>query len=178
MPRKLRDRTIRPFVRGQASLRAEHLNSIVDAVNRTLIGVAAPVQRQPRGKSGGSPLVILTLVSHQGDYLECEDDAANTVYVAKPYELRQTPFDGQSISGVTYSYGTGFPTSQERTATSDSNPSQVEVQYITPEYRVGAEIYAVRTTTPTGVLNPVGPTGAQIEYLEINQGRAFAWDEV
>lgn len=142
------------------------MNAIVDGVNRLLIGVNAPTQPKPTGKTGGAPVLVLTLVAHNDDYLECEDADANTYYVAKPYELRRTSFDTLTVEGVTYTYASA----SEREAVGGFD---VETQFITPAYRVGAEIYAVKVRGDTGINDP---TPAPILYIEINQGRAWAYD--
>lgn len=152
------------------------MNGLVDAVNRLTAGVNAPSQPRVYGRSGGSPVIRCTIVSHEDDYLECvETGTSNTVYVAKPYELQRTPFDGETVEGVNYSYGSGFAASQERTATSNANPSEVEQQFITPAYVVGAEIMAVRVQGNTGV-SLGGSPEEFVLYTELNQGRAFAYD--
>jgi len=161
MPRKGLDRKIPLFRKGQTAFSGRHLNSIVEGVNRALTGINAPVQPKPRGK-GGSPVLVLTLVTHNNDYLECEDADANTVYVAKVYELRRTPFDGETIGGVTYTYASA----SEREA---SGGFDTETQFITPAYVVGAEIFALRVMGETGVATAT-------QYIEMNQGRAWAYD--
>lgn len=172
MPNKLPTQRIRAFRRGATALSADHLNSMGDAINTLARGANVPVQRRPKGKgAGGSSVVILTLVTHYGDYLECQDADSNTVYVAKPYELRQTPFDGETIAGVTYSY----TSASERDASDGASPANVETQFITPAYVAGAEIYATTESSgDTGV--DTGSPAQNITYLEINQGRAWAWD--
>ncbi len=142
------------------------MNAIVDGVNKLLVGVNGPRQPKPKGKSGGAPVLVLTLVAEFDDYLECQDSLLNTIYVAKPYELRKTPFDGETIGGVTYTY----TSSSEREATDGVD---TETQFVTPNYRVDAEIFAVKVQGETGV-ETAEP--APIEYIELNQGRAWAWD--
>jgi len=110
------------------------------------------------------------------DYLECKQlDGTTfapevTVKVAKPYNLRKTPFHGKTINGITYTY-TG---TQSRTKTREG---ATENQVITPAYQVavpgydGDEIYACK---------PSGGTGVKIDdedviWLDINNaGRAWA----
>ena len=161
MPRNTPDQRINRFRKGQTALGERHLNSIVDGLNR-LSGINAPTQKQPRGKSGGSAVLVLTLVTHNDDYLVCEDADLNTVNVAKPYELRRTPFDGETIGGVTYTYASA----SEREAVGGFD---AETQFITPAYVVGAEIFALASQGSTGV------TSAET-YIEMNQGRAWAYD--
>lgn len=166
MVRKAATTTIQPFTRGKI-VPLVKMNALVDAVNRSLVGVNAPIQPKPAGKSGGSPVLVLTLVAHNDDYLECVDADTNTVYVAKCYELRRTPFDGETVGGITYTYASA----SEREATDGVD---TETQYITPEYLAGAEIYAIKVKGDTGVSTS---EPAPILYIELNQGRAWAWDE-
>jgi hypothetical protein len=167
MPRNTPDRRINRFRKGQTALSERHLNGIVEGINR-LSGINAPTQKQPRGKSGGSSVEIMTFVAQFGDYLECENAALETVYIAKPYELRRSPFDGETISGVTYSY----TSNSERDA---SDGVDTETQFITPNYVAGAEIYATTPNGGTGVVTE-GMSPVAVTYLEMNQGRAWAWD--
>jgi hypothetical protein len=168
MPRKGIDGTIERFRAGGMTLRASHLNKLVDGVNK-LRAINAPVQPKPRGKSGGAPVLILTLVSHHNDYLLCVDADANEYAVAKPYELQRTPFDTLTIDGVEYTY----TSASEREA---DDGVTTETQFITPNYRVGGQIYAVAIRTDTGAVGPDDPD--PLTYLEVNQGRAWAWDGV
>jgi hypothetical protein len=160
------NRLIKPFRSGATAISARHLNGLVDSVNQLATKMRAPTQ--PRPYSKGSSVVVLTLVDHFGDYLECTDANAVTVYVAKPFELRSSTFDGLTIAGVTYTY----TNESEREATDGVD---TETQFITPAYRVGAEIFAVKVRGGTGV---VTAEPADILYVEINQGRAWAWDGV
>jgi hypothetical protein len=155
---------IKPFKAGATALSARHLNSIVSTVNQLATRITAPTQ--PRAYGKGASVIILTLVEQFGDYLECTDANLNTVYVAKPYEIRQTPFDGMTIGGVTYTY----TSASERVATGGFDE---ETQFITPSYVVDAEIFAVKVRGETGV-ETAEP--APILYIELNQGRAWAYD--
>jgi hypothetical protein len=171
MPRKGNDKQVERFRAGARTISARQLNGLVDGVNRALTGVNTPTQPRPYGKSGGGGAVVLvlTLVTHEDDYLVCQAIDSTEYLVAKPYELRRTPFDGQTIDGVTYVYSSA----DERTAYGATS-ADTETQFITPAYRVGAEIFAVLVQGDTGV-DPT-PSGAPITYLEMNQGRAWAWD--
>lgn len=171
MPRNGVDSRIPRFKPGSATLRASHLNLLVDDANKRR-SINAPVQKQPRGKTGGSPVLVLTLVSHENDYLVCEDADTNEYIVAKVYELRRTPFDGETIGGITYTYASA----SEREASDGASPPELETQFITPAYVVGAEIYAIKVQGNTGVETTDSPP-VPILYIEMNQGRAWAWDE-
>jgi hypothetical protein len=58
----------------------------------------------------------------------------------KPYKLRQTPFDGQTISiegtNITFTYATGDDLGKQRTA---DDGTTTETQLITPSYDVRVE---------------------------------------
>lgn len=168
MPSKLSDKVIPRFKKGQRTLPERQMNAIVDGVNRLLVGVNAPRQPRPTGKSGGSPVIVLELVTHNDDYLVCQDADLNTYNVAKPFELRRSSFDTLTVEGVTYTY----TSASEREATDGVD---TETQFITPAYRVGAEIYALKVRPNTGVQTTDSPP-EDILYLEMNQGRAWAWD--
>lgn len=171
MPRRTIDKKIPRFNRGAKALSTSHMNALVDGVNRALVGVDAPTPVR-RVAGSGTAIVKLTLVAHNGDYLECTDAGGNTVLVAKPYELRQTTFDGLTVGGIAYSY----TSASQRTATNAAISPGVETQYITPSYITGAEIYASKISGGTGVNDDSSPQ-VGINYLEINQGRAWAWDD-
>lgn len=165
MPRNLREIKVPSFRRGMKYLPLSQMNALVDGVNRSLVGVSTPLQPSV-SKGGASAILRLTLIAHFDDYLECQDAALNTIYVAKPYELRRTPFDTLTIDGVTYTY----VSESERNAVGGFDE---EAQFITPSYRDGGEIYAVKVKGGTGI-ETAEP--APIDYIEINQGRAWAYD--
>jgi hypothetical protein len=167
MPEKITDKKVPQFKRGSTSISTRNLNQLVDAVNRPITGVNTPRQFPSKGKAGAVAVVAFTLVSHELDYLVCTDVNGNTVNVAKPYELRSTPFDGNTINGVTYTYAS----SSEREATDGTD---TETQFITPNYVVGADIYASKIRSGTGVSTGGGDP---ILYIETDQGRAWAYDE-
>lgn len=162
---------IQRFKAGQRRLSAGHLNQLVDGVNRLSSGINPAIQPRVFGRSGAA-VQVLTLVTHEDDHLVCEDEDENTVYVAKVYELRRTPFDGETIDGVTYTY----TSASEREA--DNGVDDPETQFITPDYRAGAEIYASKVIGETGLyVDPEADPLVPITYIELNQGRAWAWDE-
>jgi hypothetical protein len=71
------------------------------------------------------------------------------IFVAKPFELQQTPWDGNTIDGVTYVY-TG---SQFRVAT---QASTVENHLITPSYIASfTQIIAKRPLGGTNIMSAV-----------------------
>ena len=77
-----------------------------------------------------------TLVEELYDCLRCADEHGHAVFVEKPYILRKTPFDGETVNDVTYTY----TTASLRTATDGTTE---EDQAITPDYYVGEIILAV-----------------------------------
>lgn len=99
-------------------------------------------------------IIRMQVVEEYGDYLGCyrwntEEGTwgTNVYYVAKPYMLRQTPFDGVVRNGITYEY----TDVNERTASQDDEDDITEV--ITPSYYSEDEIYAIGPVTGgTGVL--------------------------
>lgn len=104
------------------------------------------------------------------DYLTCRSWDGTTlgsidVNIAMPWDLRRTPFDGQTVNGVTYTYTTDI----QRTATDGTN---TETHVITPPYFADAEIYAAR-----GLVGGAGVTvdGAALAWIDLNlAGRAWA----
>jgi hypothetical protein len=84
------------------------------------------------------------VVSVHTDYLTCNTyDGTTTgtedIYVAMPWDLRRTPFDGQTVNSVAYTYSSDTA----RVATSGSRKT---VQRITDPYFAGCEIWAFRAT--------------------------------
>jgi hypothetical protein len=161
MPRNTPDVKASRFRRGQRTIPERQINALVDGINKRDIGSNAPKQVVGRGAAGGSPVLILTLVSQSDNYLVCEDNDSNSFNVAKPYELRTDPWDGNTIGGIAYSYNSP----SERVADGE------ETQFITPSYIAGAEIYAIKPKGGTGLQD--GDTN-DIIWLEVNQGRAWA----
>lgn len=73
------------------------------------------------------------------DYMVCKEldedgnEIGDTIYVMKPWILRVSPFDGQTVNGVTYDYSSNT----ERDATFGGDE---ETQVVTQDYYVGAKI--------------------------------------
>lgn len=106
----------------------------------------------------------------RGDYLICSviNGEEESVLIAKPYSLRQTSYDQLTIDGVSYT-STGVNT---RDASATINGELVEEsQQITPDYSVGATIYAIRNTRGLVVQDE---DGNDIKWLEANDGRSWA----
>jgi hypothetical protein len=160
---------------------ARRLNEPIDKLSR--------VERDQRtfsnavkrkvGGGGDYRVVRFRLKGVYDDYLECRQlngttETGPTVKVAKPYNLRKTPFHNKTINGITYTY-TGV---QSRTKTRDS-PSETENQVIVPAYQEavtgygGDEIYACKPSNGTGV--KIGWEDEDVIWLDINNaGRAWA----
>ena len=116
--------------------------------------------------SNAPPLVQrLTIVAVHNDYLECKAvDDGETVYVAKSYLLRRTPFDGKTHNSITYTYSSAI----QRSATDGDD---TETQLVIPVYVVDDEIIGLGVHEGTGVfLN-----GDELLVQDANaDGRAWA----
>ena len=118
-------------------------------------------------------------VSSQNDYViaqqwEGTDENGDDVWgkqerVAKPWKLRRTPFHGQTINGITYSY-TGI---DQRTATRGSDE---ETQVIVPAYYAGGDYHDELRC----IKGQIGGTGVEVNdedvlWSDLNvDGRAWA----
>ena len=158
------------YSRGMRSIPASQLNQLVESVTRLTVGSNKPKQLHP----GKSPIpwfniFRLNLVTVYGDYLKCEKpgDASVVVYVAKPPSLQRTPFDGETIGGVTYTYST------DTTRTADDGVTS-EDQIVTEDYLVGGDVYALGPSVDgTGVVTE-GGSPVVVSYIQIAETRAWA----
>ncbi len=92
---------------------------------------------------------------------------STAVYIAKPWLLRRTPFDGHSRNGISYSYSIdGLSRTASRSGIS-------ETESITPSYQVGDLIYAAQN--PTGFpLVISGSPPITITWIDLNaDGRSW-----
>lgn len=137
-------RDIQHFRGGRASAR-DKLNAMVDSVNRIQYDQEQPAQSipMPRAASPMRPLSITAIGNDTltGRYLYPDGAGgleAGTVdiTVLKPWTLRRTPFDGETVDGIDYTYSSAV----EREATDGET---TETQQVTPDYFVGAVIYVV-----------------------------------
>ena len=114
-------------------------------------------------------------VSTTEDWLRCRTwdgatEGAEDVYVARPYTMRRTPYDGQTIDGKTYSFLVQSGILVRHIVFSDSS---FERQKITPPYLVNDIIYAMPAATGVTVL------GSPVALLDINcDGRAWAENDI
>lgn len=165
-------RARRPYNRlipGQRQLSAQDLNRVIEDVSPP--PVAGPRQRPGQGTGilAAARARRFQIVAVRGDYLECypydgaSADTAAKFTVAKPPRLRasETDYNGVSFSA----YGSD---GQTRTA---SDTVTTESQRVTPDYLVGAEIYAIQS--------PVGGTGVSDApaWIDLNLD-ARTWAEV
>jgi hypothetical protein len=141
---------------------------------------AARFARDRQTDIGGGPvappfaLQRLAVQSVGADHLVCRhlepDGSVGTVdvFAAKPWTLRRTPFDGQTIDGKSFVYSDNAT----RTVTKDA---QEETQAITPDYAVDDVIFAA-VTDVLGQIDPedVYDPGRTVLVDANVDGRAWA----
>lgn len=121
------------------------------------------------------------LVKVWDDYLECTliDDDGQTYYLAKPHGLRKTPWAGQVVDGITYT----FPDAADSTKrTAAKAGSANESQRIVPYYVAGFSIlFAVMADIEQDIeaqTDPLDPTATElVTLMELNLD-ARAWAKV
>ena len=96
-----------------------------------------------------------------------ETEGADEFHVAKPFGLRRTPFHGQTVDGITYTFSGMI----RRTASKSGIPS--ETQVIIPGYFVDGELYAA-----SGLAGASGVDVAGVgvtDFMDVNiDARAWA----
>lgn len=122
-------------------------------------GVSIRSRRFFKGPGDPSEGDVVTIVTIHADYMMCRPYGvpveAGSKYdfpVAKPWDLRQTPFDGQTLpnkDGTLMSYAYDGADSQARTVTDTTDDSE-EDQVIVPAY------VPAQTTTETVVDDVTG----------------------
>ena len=147
-----------------------------DIIMAHFTGVYAAEPDAPKPRyglfGGGGGAIQVRINSEFGDYLGVTKVASGTTTgtvfnVAKPYALRQTPFDGQTIGGVTRTYSSSLT----RVA-SNSDFGQVEV--IVPSYIPGVSLIYITATDHTDVF----VSGSELKFLDLNtDGRVWASGE-
>lgn len=156
---------------------AARLNELTDPLDRlTLAPVLGEVVPQPTAPYLQIFQARINFVF--GDYLQVRElttysDGSDVIgpvdiLVAKPWILRRTPFDNQIFNNFLYEY----IDQETRTATDQSPPNKVEIQYTTPAYFLNSRIYCARIVS--------GGTGVSqsIRALDLNvDARAWATDE-
>ena len=120
----------------------------------------------------------------EADFLEASSTLGETTFIAKPWSLRISVFDGstKNITGdfgnqanstltIAYTYSTN-----KRQRTVSTRFSNIETQYtqsITPSYFAGSIIYAARIPGGTDVMR----NGANLDWLDLNtDGRHWSYD--
>lgn len=174
IPEAKKPQPVRKVAKGE-KLSARKWNELAEAINRPFSGVALPRQVRRKTKAGSGIEVQQMKVAAIGDdYITCvtfngTETGEEEITVAKPYELRRTPFDGESYNGIEYTY------SDDVTREADDG-STTETQVIVPEYVVGDVIMAMRNITGgTGlVITMPDGTEEEIEWIEMNSARAWA----
>lgn len=148
-------------------IRRDGVNTIISAARRPLAGV---------GVTGGAAVSWAMVTGLEDDYVTCVEyspDSTSTggasLNVAKPYHLRRTPFDGETVTYLTgseliYTYDATNP---EYKRTAENALGYVETQQITPSYFSGEVLTIAETVT--------GVTG--VEWLDISSFSKF-WGRV
>lgn len=156
------------------SITAQHLNEVIRRVNQLAAGVAPPRQIV----QANVPAVRqFKIVSQDADYLKCNayDGVASgdlVYYVAKPYLLRRTPFDGESRAGIEYEY------SSDSARVADDGVD-TEDQTIVPSYQADDIVYAIMgiaggTSERLDSDESGGETEPRIMWVDLNvDGRAW-----
>jgi hypothetical protein len=148
---------------------ASHLDEVRKAVEQILKSTG--ISSQFIGEKAPIVLRQFKVVSEDGDFLICNAFNADitsdeSIFVAKPYLLRRTPFDGLSRNGIAYIYST------DALRTADDG-SDTEVQVIVPSYVAGDVIYAFLGVL--AILDVENDDGNTMRFLDANlDGRAWA----
>lgn len=123
------------------------------------------------------------IVSEADDYLVCHvynadpdlagsGEGTEVVNVAKPFLLRRTPFDGESIDYGDQTVSYSYDSASSRETTSDDG---TETHVLTPAYFAGEEIVAFRD--PGGGTGVVDDEGETVIFEEKNAGRFWSVPE-
>jgi hypothetical protein len=141
---------------------------------------AARYARDRQADLGGRPSAVdfalqqMIVKSVEPDHLVCrrlEPDGSIgilDVCVLKPWTLRRTPFDGQTVGGKTYEY-------QDNAARTVTQDEESENQAITPDYETDCVIFAAMTDV-RGQLDPedvFSPNRTVLVDVNVD-GRAWA----
>lgn len=180
---------IKPWTQGE-TITAARLNESVDLGNDVARAVFGTASRRPT-PANAIPFPC-TVVSIEADYLVCRPinitGAGADFYVAKPWELQQTPFDTKTLpnkDGTLLSYA--YTDTQARTVT-DTTDDSTEDQVIVPAYvpaqtisdvaYTGTRITVQRVAFGTGVaFAGSGGMTVEVEFEDMNRaGRAWAED--
>lgn len=106
------------------------------------------------GAGGGGGTTQYKLKEQFGDYYRCRTwdgttEGTTDYYVAKPYYLRRTPFDGQTIGDLTYSY----TDDDYRTVTAFGKSA---LQVVVPYFNTDDIIYAAELSSGVATSTTAG----------------------
>ena len=168
-----------PLIKPHDRLTARRMNESRNTLNALLQGIRSGIFEDDIE----TPITIrrLRVEIVAGDYLECKmlsaaggDVGVGRLAVAKPWELRRTPFDGLSWDGYSYSYSSHV----ERVSTKDSDET-TETQVVVPRYvfggtGAGSIIFAVKGITALPGVQ-FGDPAIVVTWQDMNvSGRAWA----
>jgi len=171
--------TPRRWKRGDP-LTADHLNEASDAVAAIQQQIQAPRVVETSIVPEALEVQRFVVVTEYGDYFSARKQGGSTssdvsteptVFIAKPYLCRRTPFDGETRNGISYAYSSDT----ERVAT--DTDSDTETQQIVPSYVAGDVIFAAQNFKGgTGVWTaPTNSDPVEVLWLDLNlDGRAWA----
>jgi hypothetical protein len=109
------------------------------------------------------------------DYYRCREwdgaeEGAEDVFVAKPYYLRATPFDGNTVNGITYTFSTNHTF---RWARNSLTPVSTVRQIIVPYYATDDLVYAAESANGTSIV----VSGSDVTFQDMNvDGRFWVRD--
>jgi hypothetical protein len=134
-------------------------------------------------------LVLLKPAEEFPDHLYCmrpgddpEGEDFEPILVAKPYKIRQTPFDGKTVGGIEYAYDDPITRTAKRPGGIGEPTWVSEVQTIIPRYLHQAigddQIMAIPsviggTTVVYPDTDPPDPEAITIHWLEWDERRTF-----
>lgn len=152
-------------------------NEIVNAFNAVKQTPGPTRQVLPGGTASMLTACQFQLTAMAGDYFEAKvydgtTQTGSAIKIAKPFQLRRTPFDGETITelGISYVYNSDTT----RTATLDEED---EEQLVIPKYLVGfSVIFAIKPIVGgTGVTWDNMGQDVPVEWLDLNvDARAWA----
>lgn len=152
----------REIKREMAALRAR-----IAQLERAITKLPVRVAQGGGGSLQVKRFALWTTTPVGADYIIVDDGSGNQLKIAKPYLLRQTPFDGNTLDGLTYSYTDG-------TERNVDDGTDNENQIIVPSYTIKTNgvIYAAK-----GISGGTGVTvdDEDLTWLDINvDARAWA----
>lgn len=155
---------------------AKRVSEQLKTLRRDVEGLLKRAKQGQQGSAEHYRYKHFRVMSVEDDYLVCriylqasDETRPDDIAVAKPYGLRKTPFDGETIEytdGTTLSYS--YTSQRERTAT-DTSDSSTETQVVAPDYF---------TSEPAGqdgtvILAVAGHTG-----MTDNGGDPILWTDI